>query len=974
MMSNKHEAIALSTPRGAMKVKKIISLKNINTVLLASASLTSMNALAASATIIDGGASETVPGSQSSPWNVPGALYIGQSGTGSLTVSAGGVVQSGIDPIGSSGSVLGYDASGSGTVLVDGGAWYDGVDAANNKISGGTTAVGGSGTGNLQIINGGKVGLVFLNIGQNGGGTGTVIVDGSGSQLLATTSPSSGITVGAGGSGTLTIRNGGQVFGNTGTPIGAIPGSEGTVNVTGPGSAFTVNDGTITVGSGGNGALNITNGGQVSSVGGGIAGGSATGVATVDGAGSLWNLGMNDLNIGATDNNGNVIGNGTLIVANQGKVTAGNGINVNAVTGRVVVGALPGAAPVAAGVLDTPTLDLVNSNSTLILNHTENTGSYVFSPIIKGVGNVSSLNGTTVFNSVNTYTGTTTIDGGTVVVGDAAHPDAVLNGASAGDVTISSGGTLSGTGTVNGRVVNNGQVAAFNTLPGESSAANSNLTLAGGITNGGVINLAGSTPGNTLTVGKQYIGNNGTIILNTWLGGDSSPTDKVILDNAAASGTTNLQIKHAGGNGAQTQNGILLVDAQNGSTTTADSFVLSPSSDGYRQGKGTIAAGAYDYRLARGGNGGNTESWYLTSLSNKPVVTPDPNASVDPATPDSPTSPGATGGQGTLRAETGSYIDNIRAANTLFTMTLHDRLGETQYLDDINGGKEKATSLWMRNIGGHNRSDSGNGQVATQANRYVMQLGSDLADWSSDGNDRYLFGVMGGYANQHSNSISNVSGYTSKGTLSGYSAGVYGTWYANDAQKQGFYVDTWALYNWFNNSVSGEGLPTENYKSNGFTASVETGYTHKTGEYQTLNGMTNEVFIQPQAQVTWMGVTANSHTEQNGTIVDNTGDNNVQTRLGMRAFIKGHSKLDENTQRVFEPFVEANWIYNTKAYGVNMDGVNSQVAGTRNIGELKAGVEGKMTNQTTFWLNVAQQIGGKGYSDTQGMLGIKHSF
>lgn len=970
-MSNKNEFFSFLGRPHALKENKTLAIKSINTVLLASASLSSMNAIAASATVIDNGASETVPGSQTSPWNVPGALYIGQNATGSLTITSGGTVQSGTDPVGTTGSVLGYEPGSSGTVVVDGGAWYDSVDAANNKVAGGTTAIGGSGTGNLQIKNGGKVGVLFMNIGQNGGGNGTVVVDGAGSQLLATASSTSGITVGTSGTGSLTVSNGGKVVGNTTTAIGWLPDSRGTVNVTGAGSTFTVNNGGVVAGGGGDGTLNITNGGVVTSVGGGVAGGSAKGLAVVDGAGSLWDAGMNTLNIGAKDNNGNAIGDGTLVVSNQGKVIAGSEIVVEAARGRVVIGGLPGQAPTGAGVLDTPELKLVNSNSSLILNHTDTTGNTIFSPVISGIGNVSSLNGTTVFNTVNTYTGTTTIDGGTVIVGDAAHPDAVLNGANAADVTVSANGTLSGTGTVNGNVVNNGLVSAFNALPGNAAAANSNLTLAGGMTNGGVINLAGATPGNTLTIGKNYTGNNGTIILNTWLGGDNSPTDKVILDNAQASGTTNLLIKHAGGNGAQTQTGILLVDAQNGSTTTPDAFTLSPSSDGYRQGKGTIAAGAYDYRLVRSGKGGKEDSWYLTSLFNTPPTTQDPTRRVPPGFP---TTSDMTGGQSALRAETGSYIDNIRAANTLFTMTLHDRLGETQYLDDLSGGKEKATSLWMRNIGGHNRSDSGNGQIATQANRYVMQLGSDLADWSSDGKDRYLLGVMGGYANQHSNSVSNISGYHSKGSVSGYSAGVYGTWYANDVQKQGFYVDTWALYNWFNNSVSGEGLPTENYKSDGMTASVETGYTHKTGEYQTLNGMTNEVFIQPQAQVTWMGVTANNHTERNGTVVDSTGDNNVQTRLGMRVFIKGQSKLDENTQRVFEPFVEANWIYNTNAYGVNMDGVNSQVAGTRNIGELKAGVEGKMTNQTSFWLNVAQQIGGKGYSDTQGMLGIKHSF
>ncbi|STD24262.1 outer membrane autotransporter [Enterobacter asburiae] len=57
-----------------------------------------------------------------------------------------------------------------------------------------------------------------------------------------------------------------------------------------------------------------------------------------------------------------------------------------------------------------------------------------------------------------------------------------------------------------------------------------------------------------------------------------------------------------------------------------------------------------------------------------------------------------------------------------------------------------------------------------------------------------------------------------------------------------------------------------------------------------------------------------------------------------------------------------------------MDDVSNEMRGTRNIGELKTGVEGQITPQLSVWGNVAQQMGDKGYSDTQGMLGVKYSF
>ncbi|STL59127.1 outer membrane autotransporter barrel domain protein [Escherichia coli] len=83
--------------------------------------------------------------------------------------------------------------------------------------------------------------------------------------------------------------------------------------------------------------------------------------------------------------------------------------------------------------------------------------------------------------------------------------------------------------------------------------------------------------------------------------------------------------------------------------------------------------------------------------------------------------------------------------------------------------------MWMRHVGGHERSRAGDGQLNTQANRYVLQLGGDLAQWSSNAQDRWHLGVMAGYANQHSNTQSNRVGYKSDGRISGYSAGLYAT-------------------------------------------------------------------------------------------------------------------------------------------------------------------------------------------------------
>ncbi|EFJ2219930.1 autotransporter barrel domain-containing lipoprotein [Escherichia coli] len=360
------------------------------------------------------------------------------------------------------------------------------------------------------------------------------------------------------------------------------------------------------------------------------------------------------------------------------------------------------------------------------------------------------------------------------------------------------------------------------------------------------------------------------------------------------------------------------------------------------------------------------KNWYLTSKWDgvTPPDTPDPINNPPVVDPEGPS---------VYRPEAGSYISNIAAANSLFSHRLHDRLGEPQYIDSLHS-QGSASSMWMRHVGGHERSRAGDGQLNTQANRYVLQLGGDLAQWSSNAQDRWHLGVMAGYANQHSNTQSNRMGYKSDGRISGYSAGLYATWYQNDANKTGAYVDSWALYNWFDNSVSSDNRSADDYDSRGVTASVEGGYTFEAGTFSGSEETLNTWYVQPQAQITWMGVKDSDHTRKDGTRIETEGDGNVQTRLGVKTYLNSHHQRDDGKQREFQPYIEANWINNSKVYAVKMNGQTVGREGARNLGEVRTGVEAKVNNNLSLWGNVGVQLGDKGYSDTQGMLGVKYSW
>ncbi|MBJ9113321.1 intestinal colonization autotransporter adhesin MisL [Citrobacter sp. FDAARGOS_156] len=488
------------------------------------------------------------------------------------------------------------------------------------------------------------------------------------------------------------------------------------------------------------------------------------------------------------------------------------------------------------------------------------------------------------------------------------------------------------------------------------------------LNSGSVVNFghADGEPWQTLTINEDFTGNGGKLVFNTVLNDDASETDKLkVLGNTA--GNAFVAVNNIGGTGAQTVEGIEIIE-------------VVGNSDGTFEKAGRIVAGAYDYNVVQKGS-----NWYLTSFIPAPPDPEDPDP-VDPHDPDPvdpdpvdpdpvdpiipepeiPVAPPVTEQQ--YRPEAGSYLANNYAANTLFMTRLHDRLGETQYIDMLTGEK-KVTSMWMRNVGAHTRFKDGSGQLKTQSNSYVMQLGGDLAQWSSDGLDRWHIGAMAGYANSQNRTQSSLTGYHSRGQVTGYSVGLYGTWYANDADKTGTYVDTWMLYNWFDNKVMGQEQATEKYKSSGITASVEAGYSFKLGENER-----NSYWLQPKAQVVWMDVQADSHREANGTRVKDNTDGNLMTRLGVKAFISGHNAIDDGKSREFQPFVEANWIHNTQTTSVKMDDVSNDMRGTKNIGELKVGVEGQITPRLNVWSNVAQQVGDKGYSDTRGMLGVKYNF
>lgn len=717
------------------------------------------------------------------------------------------------------------------------------------------------------------------------------------------------------------------------------------------GSTVLFKEGALTVNKGGISQGELTGGGNLNVTGGTLA---------IEGLNARYNA-LTSISPNAEVSLDNTQGLGRGNIANDGLLTLKNvtGELRNSISGKGIVSAtartdveLDGDNSRFVGQFN------IDTGSALSVNEQKNLGdasvinnglltisterSWAMTHSISGSGDVTKL-GTgilTLNNDSAAYQGTTDIVGGGEI---AFGSDSAINMASQ-HINIHNSGVMSGNVTTAGDM---------NVMPGGALRV-AKTTISGNLENGGTVqmNSEGGKPGNVLTVNGNYTGNNGLMTFNATLGGDNSPTDKMNV-KGDTQGNTRVRVDNIGGVGAQTVNGIELIEVGGNS---AGNFALTT---------GTVEAGAYVYTLAKG-KGNDEKNWYLTSKWDgvTPADTPDPINNPPVVDPEGPS---------VYRPEAGSYISNIAAANSLFSHRLHDRLGEPQYTDSLHS-QGSASSMWMRHVGGHERSRAGDGQLNTQANRYVLQLGGDLAQWSSNAQDRWHLGVMAGYANQHSNTQSNRVGYKSDGRISGYSAGLYATWYQNDANKTGAYVDSWALYNWFDNSVSSDNRSADDYDSRGVTASVEGGYTFEAGTFSGSEGTLNTWYVQPQAQITWMGVKDSDHTRKDGTRIETEGDGNVQTRLGVKTYLNSHHQRDDGKQREFQPYIEANWINNSKVYAVKMNGQTVGREGARNLGEVRTGVEAKVNNNLSLWGNVGVQLGDKGYSDTQGMLGVKYSW
>ncbi|EHM4014588.1 autotransporter-associated beta strand repeat-containing protein, partial [Salmonella enterica subsp. enterica serovar Derby] len=573
--------------------------------------------------------------------------------------------------------------------------------------------------------------------------------------------------------------------------------------------------------------------------------------------------------------------------------------------------------------------------------------------------------GTLILGAQNTYSGDTDVQEGALWLAETAT---IGSAGSAQAVNIAANAAFGGhNATVNGHVNNLGSLYFVDTFTVNGDVVNSSAMISGS-----------DQPNNTLTIAGNYTGNDGHLYLNTQLGDDSSPTDKLIVTGDTA-GSTTLHITNVNGLGAQTVNGIEVIEV--GGQSDGD-FTLY---------KGHVDINAWTYTLKQDGG-----DWYLRSESDDvpddggdvtppddggDVTPPDDGGDVTPPDDGGDVTPPDDGGDVTppdddgditppdggdvtpvapqYRADIGVYLGNQWMARNLQMQTLYDREG-SQY-------RSADGSVWMRFKAGKAESQAVNGNVDIDSDYSQFQLGGDILTWS-DGAQSVTVGLMGSYINASTDSTGNRgadgSQFSANGSVDGYNLGLYATWFADAQSHRGAYIDSWYQYGAYNNSVDNDGLSASRYDSAAHAVSLETGY-----RYDIALSNRNTVSLTPQAQVTWQRYSADTVIDDGGTRISGQNDDSWTTRLGMRV----DGKLYKESGRI-QPFMEVNWLHasdNASAtFGdtkVSQDLPNDRV-------EVKVGIQANVSERLSVYAQAAGQKGKNDYGDASFSLNMRYNW
>jgi T5SS/PEP-CTERM-associated repeat protein/autotransporter-associated beta strand protein len=531
-------------------------------------------------------------------WN-SGDLSVGVNGSGTMTISNGGRVVSGLGEVGY--TVGGFDTTGGvGMVTITGAnsSWN-----VNGLAVGTVQPAAGTGTGTVVIADGGKLsvsgGSVLYNgsvtvDGVNASGTASSLVLSGGGVLIGTGVIDNVVGYGRFPAMTVNVEGGGQVKSSHTTGIGVASKTMTVVNITGvdaaSGIASTWTDtGTLYIGYIGAGMVNVEDGGQF----------VTSNVIVADY--TTADLTNYNINPGGTAINETGTVNVTGVNANGTRSTW----TVNSLTLATDVATRPGGVQAFVNILDGGYVSATGIE--LGANYSNGAFGHV---TVNGVDAVSGLASTlSVTGTVTSNWGQVTVeDGGSATIGAMDMSNAsqlTVEGVNAGgavstlaingDLATNIATAVSGTATITGTIlVEDGGLLTSSTAELAIGGGGSNLvTVTGTNANG-----TASTWRNT---GNLVVGQRGTATLTVSDNALVSSGTVTLSGNPGGQGTLNLQ---SGGvlatsqvaNGTGT-NAFLNFDGGILRATAADTNFLmgfTGTEVTFQSGGGTIDNGGFD--------------------------------------------------------------------------------------------------------------------------------------------------------------------------------------------------------------------------------------------------------------------------------------------------------------------------------------------------------------------------------------------
>ncbi|MBB3146160.1 outer membrane autotransporter protein [Phyllobacterium trifolii] len=552
-------------------------------------------------------------------------------------------------------------------------------------------------------------------------------------------------------------------------------------------------------------------------------------------------------------------------------------------------GTLHTTADIATG----RSVDFTTGHGTLL---TDAATTLMLSGTLTGAGNLTKNGqGTLLLTGTDSHGGSTTVSAGTLMAGganvlSAASPYTVLGGA-----TIDLGG-------------HDQTIAALG--------------------NAGLVRF--TALGTTLNVAGDYAGNGGTLQLDTALGTDTSATD-LLRVGGNTSGTSTLKVSNTGGRGAQTVEGIKIVDvggASGGTFSLLGDYVIN--------GEQAVVAGAYGYTLQK--NGVSTPGdgdWYLRS-----ELTPTPPGTSPTAPPSGPIyQPGAPLYEAyaqVLQSLNGVSSLQQRVGNRYWAgagnsaLAQGDGPGTVEAAPMPSEGGDTVTDargIWARIDGAHGKFEprTSTTDADYDIDTWKLTTGIDGQFYESDAGK-----LISSLTAHYGHASADITSFFGDGSIDtdGYGLGGTLTWYG----QNGFYVDGQAQATWYDSDLTSDTLGTSLTDGNngfGYAFSLETGKRIDLDQSWTLT---------PQAQLAYSNVDIDDFTDPFGADVSFGSGDSLKGRVGLsadyqNAWEDGAGKLTRTNlyglANLYYEFLDGN--------ETDVSGVNFATANDRTWGGIGAG-------------------------------------